>query len=191
MGNLVCASLGHTPQFSVSHNRGSKCNITQLWPEAWGTLYRHSGWGPTTQRILKFQHLPAINHSIPIGLGYRLITHVLPRGMKSPAVCREPLLQGREHGGEDEDEAVWPYTKPSSPTLTFCFLTFKNKEWCKYNSLLLEAGHWTDIVGPEVVYDWSQSFYPLLKEKEKAFLVSKTTGTENSGFHETACIHSV
>lgn len=127
-------------------------------------------------------------HSYRFGLP---VDHTCPRGMKSPAVCREPLLQGREHGGEDEDEAVWPYTKPSSPTLTFCFLTFKNKEWCKYNSLLLEAGHWTDIVGPEVVYDWSQSFYPLLKEKEKAFLVSKTTGTENSGFHETACIHSV
>lgn len=84
--------------------------------------------GPMTQRILKFQHLPAISHSFLISLGYGLITRALPSGMKSPGVCRELPFQGQEHGGEGKDNVAWQYTKPSSPNLTFCFLTAKNKE---------------------------------------------------------------
>ena len=57
----------------------------------------------------------------------------------------------------------------------------KRKGSCKQNSLLLEARHRADVVGPEVVNDGSQAFDPLLKKKEKVFPVSKSTGAKPGG----------
>lgn len=62
-----------------------------------------------------------------------------------------------------------------------CLVKAKHKGSCKQNSLLLEARHWADVVRPEVVYDGSQAFDPLLKEKEKEFPVSKSTGAKPAG----------
>lgn len=91
MGALVSASLGHTPQFSVSHNRGSSYHSIQLQPQAWRLIIstlsgdtmvsvyypEDTGRGCWASSIFLPSTIPFTSV-----LGYRFITHALPSGMR-------------------------------------------------------------------------------------------------------------
>lgn len=86
----------------------------------------------------------------------------------------------RSAAGKARQVLPGAYTQPSSPSL-HVLGNAKRKGSCKQNSLLLEARHRADVVGPEVVNDGSQAFDPLLQKKEKVFPVSKSTRAKPGG----------
>lgn len=165
-----------TPHLSVSCHRGSSCTQTPAMAPGTQSYYRQPGdtkaqaHNPGDTEEVEFQYLPATNHSpqIVFGCGHHTC---LPGGRKGTGVS-------------------WPKTSPKSgaqrgsclvhmcslhPLVCICSADAKHKGSCKQNSLLLEARHRADVVGPEVVNDGSQAFDPLLKRKEKVFPVSKST----------------
>ena len=83
------------------------------------------------------------------------ITNALPGGVKSVGM---PWSTSSPRPGAWRERQTRHYLATryaSFSILTLCLITAKNKGWSKRNSLFLEACHRTDIVGPEVVYDWS------------------------------------